>query len=68
MELGNKNIKFGCKCVVVDELKCNFLVIFYFFKEEYDVLRWLVDEEVESVNFFVKCYILKIIIYKKGVN
>ncbi|RVZ01560.1 hypothetical protein EC520_05085, partial [Helicobacter pylori] len=54
MELGNKNIKPGRKRVAVDELKRNFSVTFYLSKEEHDVLRRLADEEVESVNSFVK--------------
>lgn len=69
MELGNKNIKPGRKRVAVDELKRNFSVTFYLSKEEHDVLRRLADEEVESVNSFVKRHILKTIIYKKkGAN
>ncbi|GAA9979949.1 ribbon-helix-helix domain-containing protein [Helicobacter pylori] len=68
MELGNKNIKPGRKRIAVDELKRNFSVTFYLSKEEHDVLRRLADEEVESVNSFVKRHILKTIIYKKGAN
>ncbi|WP_367686145.1 ribbon-helix-helix domain-containing protein [Helicobacter pylori] len=68
MELGNKNIKPGRKRVAVDELKRNFSVTFYLSKDEHDVLRRLADEEVESVNSFVKRHILKTIIYKKGAN
>ncbi|WRF19291.1 ribbon-helix-helix domain-containing protein [Helicobacter pylori] len=68
MELGNKNIKPGRKRVAVDELKRNFSVTFYLSKDEHDVLRRLADEEVESVNSFVKRHILKTIIYKKGTN
>ncbi|MFP6068627.1 ribbon-helix-helix domain-containing protein [Helicobacter pylori] len=68
MELGNKNIKPGRKRVAVDELKRSFSVTFYLSKEEHDVLRRLADEEVESVNSFVKRHILKTIIYKKGAN
>ncbi|WQV91489.1 ribbon-helix-helix domain-containing protein [Helicobacter pylori] len=68
MELGNKNIKHGRKRIAVDELKRNFSVTFYLSKEEHDVLRRLADEEVESVNSFVKRHILKTIIYKKGTN
>ncbi len=68
MELGNKNIKPGRKRVAVDELKRNFSVTFYLSKEEHDVLRRLADEEVESVNSFVKRHILKTIIYKKSTN
>lgn len=68
MELGNKNIKPGRKRVAVDELKRNFSVTFYLSKDEHDVLRRLADGEVESVNSFVKRYILKTIIYKKGAN
>ncbi|GAA7225375.1 hypothetical protein HpBGD77_16450 [Helicobacter pylori] len=68
MELGNKNIKPGRKRVAIDELKRNFSVTFYLSKEEHDVLRRLADEEVESVNSFVKRHILKTIIYKKGTN
>ncbi len=68
MELGNKNIKPGRKRVAVDELKRNFSVTFYLSKDEHDVLRRLADEEVESVNSFVKRHVLKTIIYKKGAN
>ncbi|GHS62532.1 ribbon-helix-helix domain-containing protein [Helicobacter pylori] len=71
MELENKNIKPGRKRVAVDELKRNFSVTFYLSKDEHDVLRRLADEEVESVNSFVKRHILKTIIYKiykKGAN
>ncbi len=68
MELENKNIKPGRKRVAVDELKRNFSVTFYLSKDEHDVLRRLADEEVESVNSFIKRHILKTIIYKKGTN
>ncbi|GAA6988018.1 ribbon-helix-helix domain-containing protein [Helicobacter pylori] len=68
MELGNRSIKPGRKRVAIDELKRNFSVTFYLSKEEHDVLRRLADEEVESVNSFVKRHILKTIIYKKGTN
>ncbi|CAJ99574.1 ribbon-helix-helix domain-containing protein [Helicobacter acinonychis] len=68
MESENKNMRPGRKRVATDELKRNFSVTFYLSKEEHDVLKRLADEEVESVNSFVKRHILKTIIYKKGTN